>query len=127
VGDRIRFVVIDMSPVTDIDSSAMHLLGEGEGERRRAAHAWRAAKQACRGCRRGVPGDTRPRAPATHRREEFGRDRGAAALPSHAVQRTWPGCLLPEVRAGSPPLLRRAGPSPLQTTLWMSWRRTVSS
>ena len=27
MGDHIRFVVIDMSPVTDIDSSAMHFLG----------------------------------------------------------------------------------------------------
>jgi len=24
-----RFVIIDLSPVTDIDSSAMHFLGEG--------------------------------------------------------------------------------------------------
>lgn len=32
-GDRIRFVIMDMSPVTDIDSSAMHVLGErGRGQ-----------------------------------------------------------------------------------------------
>lgn len=28
MGDHIRFVVIDMSPVTDIDSSAMHFLDD---------------------------------------------------------------------------------------------------
>ena len=31
VGDHMRFVIVDLSPVTDIDSSAMHFLGGWTG------------------------------------------------------------------------------------------------
>ena len=54
-GDHIRFVVIDMSPVTDIDSSAMHFLGARVTGGGREVVARRLPPQpqlavGCRGC-----------------------------------------------------------------------------